>query len=146
MPTELQKYFETIAQTAGLDDASKGILAKLLENPKAAEELERGIKRQSDYSRAMDALATERKTFDDQVTTWRDWYKTASENDAARETELKELRAKAGTGSGSGSSSGSGSGSGNGTGDHITKADLEKALAQERGQSVALLKDAVSIA
>ena len=93
----LQEYLDSLAQTAGLDEEAKAGLKKALGNQKFVEELDKGVKRQSDYSRAMDDLKSQKTQVETQINQWREWYKTATENDAAREAELQELRGKVGT-------------------------------------------------
>jgi hypothetical protein len=90
------EYLESLAQTAGLDDESKAGLKKALGNPKFVEELGKGVKRQEDYSRNMDEARTLKQQTEAQIVQWREWYNTAVTNDAARETELQELRAAKG--------------------------------------------------
>jgi hypothetical protein len=130
----LQEYLNELAKTAGLDDESKASLTKVLGNAKFAEELEKGVKRQSDYSRNMDELKAEKLKVDTQIGQWREWYKTAAETDAARETELQELRAKAGVTVTPTPTTG------------YTKKELEDLLARERGQLIAVTKDMGRIA
>ena len=132
----LQEYLNELAKTAGLDDESKASLTKVLGNAKFAEELEKGVKRQSDYSRNMDELKAEKLKVDTQIGQWREWYKTAAETDAARETELQELRAKAGITVTPTVTPTSG----------YTKKELEDLLARERGQLIAVTKDMGRIA
>lgn len=87
-------YLQELAQQAGLSEDEKAALGKVLANPKFVDEVGKGVARQSDYSRNMDEVKTLKQSVEAQISGWRDWYKTASENDAARETELQELRAK----------------------------------------------------
>ena len=88
----VQEYLDSLAQTAGLEDDVKAALKKALGNEKFAKELENGVKRQSDYSRGMDELKTQKQQVDNQIGQWREWYNTAVANDAAREEELVRLR------------------------------------------------------
>lgn len=134
----IKDYLEELAKTTGLDDESKGAILKALGNTKFAEELEKGVSRQSDYSRHMDELKTEKQKVESQIQTWRDWYNTAITKDAEREEELKTLRAKAGGGDGGGTGGGGNGGTGGG---NFTKAELEALLAKERGSLIALTKD-----
>jgi hypothetical protein len=89
----VQEYLESLAQTAGLDDEAKAGLKKALGNTKFAEELDKGVKRQSDYSRSMDELKTQKQAVDSQIGQWREWYNTAVTRDAEREEELQRLKA-----------------------------------------------------
>jgi hypothetical protein len=88
----VQEYLDKLAQEAGLEEEVKGALKKALGNTKFVEELDKGIKRQSDYSRSMDELKTQKSQVDNQIQQWREWYNTAVANDAAREEELQRLR------------------------------------------------------
>jgi hypothetical protein len=132
----LQEYLDSLAQTAGLAEEDKAALKKVLGNQKFSEELEKGVKRQSDYSRNMDELKAEKLKVDTQIGQWREWYKTAAETDAARETELQELRAKAGVTVTPTTTTTGG----------YTKKELEDLLARERGQLIAVTKDMGRIA
>lgn len=89
----VQEYLNELAKTAGLDDEAKAGLTKALGNTKFVEELDKGIKRQSDYSRAMDEVKTSKQAVDTQIQTWREWYTGAVESDTVREAELQEWRA-----------------------------------------------------
>jgi hypothetical protein len=108
--SSVAEYLATLAQQAGFDDESKAALQKVLANPKFTEELDKGVKRQSDYSRSMDEVKTMKQSVETQIQSWRDWYATASTRDAEREEELQALRAKVGTGAGSGNGNGAGAG------------------------------------
>jgi hypothetical protein len=139
MPT-VQEYLLELAKTAGLDDESKASLTKVLGNAKFAEELDKGVKRQSDYSRSMDELKTEKQKVEAQINQWREWYNTAVTNDAAREEELKELRTKVGSTTTTATTTSSGANGG------MTKAELEAVLAGERSRLISVTKDMGRIA
>lgn len=132
-------YLEELAQTAGLDAESLAALQKVLGNAKFAEEVDKGVKRQSDYSRSMDEVKTMRQEVETQIQSWRDWYKTASTNDAAREEELIALRAKVnGTGGGAGGGNGTG---GNGAGGGAGASGLtEKQIQEREGRMINIIK------
>src|SRR6266850_5335997 len=103
-------YLQELAHTAGLSAEELAALEKVAGNEKFATELQNGVKRQSDYSRSMDEVKTLKQSVETQIQSWRDWYATASTNDAAREEELVALRAKVGAGAGSGGDTRGGNG------------------------------------
>jgi len=86
-------YLLELAQTAGLSAEDLATLTKVAENEKFATELNNGTKRQSDYSRAMDETRKLKTDTEAQIKTWKEWYENAVQVDAAREEELKQLRA-----------------------------------------------------
>lgn len=138
-------YLEELARTAGLDAESLAALQKVLGNAKFAEEVDKGVKRQADYSRSMDEVTTLKKQVEDQIQSWRDWYATASTNDAAREEELITLRAKvngAGGGSGGGNG-GAGGGTGGGAGD---KGLSLKEIQEREGRMINIVKTGMRLA
>lgn len=137
MAVDLRKYLESLAQDAGLDEASRTVLLKVIENEKFATPLAAGISRQDEFSRAMDDLTKQRRAFEADRSSWQDWYKTASETDAAREAELQDLRKKVG---GNGGGAGGGT-SGSGSGDALTLKKAEELLATTRAQLIAVTKD-----
>lgn len=140
----LQEYLDSLAQTAGLDEEAKAGLKKALGNQKFAEELDKGVKRQSDYSRNMDELKAEKLKVETQIGQWREWYNTAVANDAAREEELQRLRAAGGGGGNNNGGGGNGGGAGAGAG--YSKKELDDLLAGERGRLISVTKDMGRIA
>jgi hypothetical protein len=94
----IQEYLDTLAQTAGLEDEVKSALKKALGNEKFAKELESGVKRHSDYSRAMDEVRAQTTKLETEKKSYLEWYDNALKVDAAREEELQQYRAgKGGT-------------------------------------------------
>jgi hypothetical protein len=128
---DVKAYLDSLAQTAGLDAESKANLLKAIENEKFATALSGSLSRQEDYSRNMDALRKDREGLEAEKSTWREWYAKAVEQDAAREAELVKLRGGQPTNTTTTSTSINGG---------LTKADLEKILAQERGSLIAVTK------
>lgn len=136
----VQEYLDSLAQTAGLDDESKAALKKALGNQKFAEELEKGVKRQSDYSRSMDELKTQKQAVEAQIGQWREWYNTAVTNDAAREEELQQYRRERGN------TTGNGNGTVTPTSTGFSKKEIEDMLAGERNRLISITKDMGRIA
>lgn len=138
-------YLQELARTAGISAEELAVLEKVADNAKFATELQNGVKRQSDYSRAMDEVTTLKQTVETQIESWRDWYKTASTNDAAREEELIALRAKVnGTGGGSGGGNGTGgNGAGGGAGD---KGLSLKEIQEREGRMINIVKTGMRLA
>lgn len=127
---DVKQYLESLAQTAGLDAESKSSILKAIENEKFATALSGSLSRQEDYSRNMDALRKDQQALEAEKSTWREWYAKAVEQDAAREAELQRLR-------GGRQPDPNPNPAPNGA---LTKAEVEKMLAETRGQFVNVTK------
>jgi hypothetical protein len=139
MAVNAKDYLEQLAQTAGLDAETKATLLKAVENDKFATALAASVSRQEDYSRNMDALRKDRESFETDRTSWKDWYAQATAREAEIAAELEDLRKKAHAG-------GSGGGGGNGDKVGMTREDLDKILAGERGNMISVIKAMGTIA
>src|SRR6266850_5483873 len=135
-------YLQELAHTAGLSAEELAALEKVAGNEKFATELQNGVKRQSDYSRSMDEVKTLKQNVETQIQSWRDWYATASTNDAAREEELVALRAKV-NGTGGGSGGGTGDKGGGGTGEKFL---TEKQIQEREGRMINIVKQGMRLA
>jgi hypothetical protein len=135
MAVDARKYLQELAQSTGVDVTSlEGVMKVLEGNDKFATALAASVSRQEDYSRNMDALRKDREAFQADKSSWTDWYKSATETDAAREAELQDLRKKVGT------NGGGGAGGGNSDKVGMTREDLDKVLASERGNMISVIK------
>lgn len=94
MPTDVKAAMTELAQAAGWDEATQAtVLKAIVENEKASKFLEAGYSRQSEFSRAMDALKKQTDDFEAQKATWNTWYRDA---EAAVQTRIAEaVQAKA---------------------------------------------------
>jgi len=83
----VKDYIAELAQKAGLDASLTETLLKATENPTFAKELEGGVMRQSDYSRALDGLRSQEAALKDNQAKWMKYH-------ADNEGYVKELEAK----------------------------------------------------
>lgn len=136
------EYLASLAQQAGFDDESKTALQKVLANQKFTEELDKGVKRQSEFSRAMDEAKRIRDEAEAKITQWKSWYDEAVVRDAEREAEFQRVKGSNGN---AGAGNGSGNGSGNGTGtnpDVLTRKQIE----EREGRMISIVKQGMRLA
>jgi len=85
----VKDFITELAQKAGLDAELTASLLKATENPQFAKELEGGVQRQSEFSRAMDQLRAKETEFNNASSEWKKWH----DNNVAY---VKTLEAKVG--------------------------------------------------
>lgn len=142
-------YLEELAQTTGLDAESLAALQKVLGNTKFAEEVEKGVARQSDYSRNMDTLTKARTEFEANQKSWKDWYDEAVVRDAEREAEFKRVREAGGAGGGAGGAGGGGTGGnggGSGGGAGAPGGLTLKEIQEREGRMISIVKQGMRLA
>lgn len=91
-----KEYLESLAQTHKLSDDETGVLLKVLENEKVAEDMGLGVLRHDEFSRSMDGLEKDKAEFGKTKDEWKSWYAevlSAQKADGDKYADYDKLKA-----------------------------------------------------